>query len=154
MLNPDYKDMLRCLQRRNAKFLVVGAYAIAAHGFPRSTMDIDFWVKPELENAQAVYEAIRDFGAPLMDLTSESLSYPSVVFQIGVAPIRIDILTAISGDIDFDDAYQTALQLELDGVKLRVPSIDVLIKNKESTGREKDLLDVKALKKQCRERRL
>ena len=154
MLNPDYKDMLRCLQRRNAKFLVVGAYAIAAHGFPRSTMDIDFWVKPELENAQAVYEAIRDFGAPLMDLTSESLSYPSVVFQIGVAPIRIDILTAISGDIDFDDAYQTALQLELDGVKLRVPSIDVLIKNKESTGREKDLLDVKALKKQYRERRL
>ena len=102
-----------------------------------------------------MYEAIRDFGAPLMDLTSESLSYPSVVFQNWCCSLsRPDILTAISGDIDFDDAYQTALQLELDGVKLRVPSIDVLIKNKESTGREKDLPDVKALKKQYRERRL
>ena len=93
MLNEDYKEMLQCLAEEEVEFLLVGAYALAAHGYPRATMDIDVWVRPSPENAAAVLRAVQKFGAPLHGLTLVDLQKDDTVFQIGVAPRRIDILT-------------------------------------------------------------
>ena len=88
MLNPDYRDMLSALSAAGAEYLVVGAYALAAHGLPRATGDIDFWIRPTPANADRVLNALREFGAPLQDLTRDDLARPGTVFQIGVAPRR------------------------------------------------------------------
>ena len=97
MLNDDYKEILQRLLDEEVDFLLVGAYALAAHGYPRSTGDIDIWVKPSQENAAKVYHVILKFGAPIHDLSQDDLSKEGIVFQIGVAPRRIDFLTRISG---------------------------------------------------------
>ncbi|MCK6510403.1 nucleotidyltransferase [Myxococcota bacterium] len=144
MLNEDYKDILRALYDENVSFLLVGAYAMAAHGYPRATMDIDIWVMPSPQNAEAVLCALRRFGAPLHDLTKEDLQKEGTIFQIGVAPRRIDIITAASG-LRFEAAHKRALSVEIEGIKVYIPSIDDLITNKKASGRTKDLADVEAL---------
>jgi len=108
MLNEDYKDMLRALSEEKVRFLLVGAYALAAHGYPRATMGIDIWVMPSPSNADAVLRALRRFGAPLHNLTKEDLQKDGIIFQIGVAPRRIDIITTASG-LQFEDAYGQSL---------------------------------------------
>lgn len=102
MLNRDYKDILESLLNEGADYILVGAYALAAYGFPRATMDIDIWVDPSPDNAEKVYAALVKFGAPMDQLSVEDFSEEDTIFQIGVAPRRIDILTRISG-VDFDD---------------------------------------------------
>jgi hypothetical protein len=144
MLNNDYKDMLRALSAEKADFLLIGAYALAVHGYPRATMDIDLWVKPSPENAEAVLRALRIFGAPLHNLTREALLSDDTIFQIGVAPKRIDILTGVSG-LRFEEAFAHSLQVELEGIPIRILSIDDLILNKRASGRTKDLADAEAL---------
>lgn len=144
MLNEDYKEMLQCLAEEGAKFLLVGAYAMAAHGYPRATMDIDFWVQPSPDNAEAVLRAIRRFGAPLHDLTLADLQKDDTVFQIGVAPRRIDIITGASG-LEFNDAFRNSVSIEIEGLHVNIPSIDDLIRNKRASGRTKDLADAEAL---------
>jgi hypothetical protein len=144
MLNEDYKEMLQCLAEEDVKFLLVGAYALAAHGYPRATMDIDFWVQPSPDNADAVLRAIQRFGAPLHDLTRNDLQKNDTVFQIGVAPRRIDIITGASG-LQFNDAFQNSVSIEIEGQQVRIPSIDDLIRNKRASGRTKDLADAEAL---------
>jgi hypothetical protein len=144
MLNKDYKDMLRALSDEKVKFLLVGAYALAVHGYPRATMDIDIWVRPSPRNAAAVVRAIRRFGAPLHHLTREDLQRDGTVFQIGVAPRRIDIITAASG-LEFEGTFSRALSVTIEGIEVRVPSLDDLIRNKRASGRTKDLADAEAL---------
>lgn len=144
MLNDDYKDMLLALSQEGAEFLLVGAYALAAHGYPRATVDIDFWVRPSVENSEAVMRAISAFGAPPLNLTLSDLQKDDTVFQIGVAPKRIDIITSLSG-LEFDEAYKNSIVVELEGIQLRVPSIPDLIRNKRATGRVKDVSDANAL---------
>jgi hypothetical protein len=144
MLNEDYRDMLHALCDEKVKFLLVGAYALAAHGYPRATMDIDIWVKPSPENADAVLRALRRFGAPLHNLTNEDLQKDGIIFQIGVAPRRIDIVTAASG-LQFDEAYEHSLSVNIEGTEVRIPSVDDLIRNKRASGRTKDLADAEAL---------
>jgi len=144
MLNEDYKEMLQILSDEKVKFLLVGAYALAVHGFPRATMDIDIWVKPEPENAEAVLRALRKFGAPLCDLTEEDLQKEGTIFQIGVAPRRIDIITTADG-LYFDDAFKSSMVVTIEEIKLHVLSLDDLIRNKRSTGRTKDLADAESL---------
>lgn len=104
MFNPDFKDMLLALSEAKVDYLLVGAYAVAAHGHPRATGDLDLWVRPNTETAASVYRVLAEFGAPLHDLTIADLSNPGMVFQIGVEPSRIDILTAISG-VTFGNAF-------------------------------------------------
>ena len=140
MLNPDYRDMLSALSAAQVEYLVVGAYALAAHGLPRSTGDIDFWIRPTPENADRVFAALIQFGAPLQGLTRDDLSRAGTVFQIGVAPRRIDLLTAIDG-IDFDIAWSDRETREVDGVSVPVLSRAHLLQNKRATGRPKDHLD-------------
>ena len=144
MLNKDYKDILLALSARKAKFLLVGAYAMAAHGYPRSTVDIDLWIRSDHENALLVIQALADFGAPSSELSPEDLQKVDMVFKIGVAPRRIDILTSIDG-LKFDDAFTNSEIIEIEGVPIHVLSVADLIKNKRTTGRTKDLADAEAL---------
>jgi predicted nucleotidyltransferase len=144
MLNEDYRDMLQALVEEKVKFLLVGAYALAAHGYPRATMDIDVWVMPEPDNADAVMRAIRRFGAPLHNLTKADLVRDGTVFQIGVAPRRIDIITSASG-LDFEGALSRSSAVSIEGIEVHIPSVEDLIRNKRASGRTKDLADAEAL---------
>ena len=144
MLNEDYKDMLRALSDEKVEFLLIGAYAMAAHGYPRATMDIDIWVMPSSQNADAVLRALHRFGAPLHNLTREDLQKDGTIFQIGVAPRRIDIITEASG-LQFEEVYSRALSVNIEGIEVHIPLIDDLIRNKRASGRTKDLADVEVL---------
>jgi hypothetical protein len=104
MLNKDYKEMLQCLLEENVKFLLVGAYAVAVHGFPRATKDIDFFVWATPENASNLMRALIKFGAPLDKISESDFSSEGIIFQIGNSPRRIDIITSASG-VDFEKAY-------------------------------------------------
>ena len=145
MLNEDYKEMLSILLDYEVKFLVVGAYAMGAHGYPRATGDVDIWIKACPENSKKVYQALTAFGAPVTDLQPETFIEEGIVFQIGVTPRRIDILTTIDG-VSFAEAYEAREVIELEGLKIPFLSKQHLIRNKEATGREKDRLDVQCLK--------
>ena len=144
MLNEDYRDILQALSDEKVKFILVGAYALAAHGYPRATMDIDIWVMPSPDNAEAVLRVLRSFGAPLQNLTQKDLEEDGTVFQIGVAPRRIDIITAATG-LKFENTYQNAVLVNIDGIDVHIPSITDLIINKRATGRTKDIADAEAL---------
>ena len=144
MLNDDYKDMLRVLADEKVKFLLVGAYALAAHGYPRATMDIDIWVMPSPDNADAVLRALHRFGVPLRELSKNDLERKGTVFQIGVAPRRIDILTGVDG-LQFEDTFRRSMAVEIEGIQVHIPSVADLIRNKRASGRTKDLADAEAL---------
>jgi hypothetical protein len=144
MLNEDYKDMLHALSDEKVRFLLVGAYAMAAHGYPRATMDIDIWVMPSPQNAEDVLQALRRFGAPIQNLTKEDLQKEGTIFQIGVAPRRIDIITTASG-LQFEEVFERSLTVNIEGIEVHIPSIDDLIRNKKASGRTKDLADAEAL---------
>ena len=118
-MNPDYQDMLSALSEEGAEFLVIGAYALAAHGNPRATADIDIWVKPSPDNAERVYRALQRFGAPMEQITLGDLSTEDIVFQIGIKPRRIDILTSASG-IEFDEAWIDRLAVTVGEVEVFV----------------------------------
>jgi predicted nucleotidyltransferase len=144
MLNEDYKEMLQCLAAEGVKFLLVGAYAMAAHGYPRATMDIDIWVMPSPDNAAATLKALRRFGAALHGLSVDDLQKDDTIFQIGVAPRRIDMITGVSG-LQFEEAFTRSVKVDIDGIEVHVPSVDDLIRNKRASGRTKDLADAEAL---------
>ncbi|MDR0646120.1 MAG: nucleotidyltransferase [Elusimicrobiota bacterium] len=146
MLNNDYKDMLSALREEKVKFLLVGAYAMAAQGYPRATMDIDIWIIASAENISAVMKALKRFGAPMHNISAEDFKSDDFVFQIGVAPRRIDILTSIDG-LDFVTAFKNSCVVEVDGIAVNVLSKEDLIINKRASGRTKDLADVEELEK-------
>ena len=146
LLNKDYRDMIECLLKAGVDFMLVGGYAVALHGWPRTTFDIDFWIMANPENAKAVVQAIRAFGAPLMNLTEADFHKPGMVFQIGAAPQRIDIISAIDG-LDYSEAVGRAVRMNVDGLAIKVISLDDLIVNKRASGRPKDIVDALALEK-------
>jgi hypothetical protein len=143
-LSPDFRDLLSEFNAHGVEFLVVGAHALAAHGHVRATGDLDVWVRAEPRNAARVIRALRAFGAPLHDLTEGDLSRPGTVFQIGVAPLRIDVLTAIDG-VEFAEAWEGRMSASFAGVPVSVLSAGHLIRNKRAAGRPQDLLDVQWL---------
>lgn len=147
MLNPDFKDMLSCLKEEKVEFLIVGAYALAAHGLPRATGDIDILVRRDDMNARRIMQAIAKFGAPVSGLSEQDFTSPDMVVQFGVEPCRIDLLTKISG-VEFDDAWRNKVEVEVDGLEIYVLSKADLLKNKTATGRDKDKSDVTWLMKQ------
>ncbi len=144
MLNKDYKEMLQCLLEENVRFLLVGAYAVAVHGFPRATKDIDFFVWATPENAANLVRALAKFGAPLHDISEADLSSEGVVFQIGNSPRRIDIITNISG-VKFEQAYANKTTISIEGIEVPVISLEDLIANKRASARTQDLADVEKL---------
>jgi hypothetical protein len=141
LLNPDFRDMLFALSAAGAEYLVVGAYALAAHGLPRATGDLDIWIRRTSDNARRVWQAMERFGAPRSRLSIEDLAVPDTVFQIGVAPRRIDILTSVDA-VEFDEAWPQRKMIELEGHAVPVIGRDHLIQNKRACGRPKDLADV------------
>ncbi len=143
-MNRDFRDLLAEFNAHEVEFLVVGAHALAAHGYVRATEDLDIWVRPDPANAKKVLEALRAFGAPLHDLTEIDLTQPGLVFQIGVAPLRIDVLTAID-EVDFAEAWPGRLITKFADQSVGVLSKEHLIKNKRATGRTQDLADVERL---------
>ncbi len=144
MLNEDYRDMLQALTGEKVRFLLIGAYALAAYGYPRATMDIDIWVEPSSENADAALRALRRFGAPLQGVTASELQKDDVIFQIGVAPRRIDIITTASG-LRFQEAFERSVSIDIEGIEVHIPSLADLIRNKRMSGRTKDIADAEAL---------
>jgi hypothetical protein len=138
--------MLQTLLENEVRFLVVGAYALAVYGYPRATGDFDLWVEATQENSKKILSSLMQFGAPIGQVSEETFAEQGVVFQIGVAPRRIDILTHIDG-VDFQEAYQAKEEITLEGMAIPFLSKENLIKNKKSTGREKDILDAKTLEK-------
>jgi hypothetical protein len=144
LLNPDFRDMLSALSEEGADYLLVGAYALAVHGVPRATGDMDVWVRPSLANAARVLAALMRFGAPRGSLAEQDLITPGIVLQIGVAPRRIDILTSIDG-VDFDDAWAARHHARVEGLEIPVLARQHLIRNKKATGRPQDLADVARL---------
>ena len=146
MLNPDFRDMLSCLKSAEVEFIVVGAYALAAHGLPRATGDIDIFVNASIKNAHKVLRALREFGAPASEITVEDLTAPDNIFQLGVAPCRIDLLTSIDG-VTFDEAWRNRLRVAVDDLEIYVLSKNDLLKNKLAAARDKDKSDIAWLKK-------
>lgn len=147
MLNNDYKEMLQCLSEEGVKFLLVGAYALAVHGFPRATKDIDFFVWATPENAANLMRALLKFGAPLDGVSESDFSSEGVIFQIGNSPRRIDIITAIDG-VEFNLAYSKRLMFSIEGLQVPVISMEDLIVNKRASGRTQDLADAERLESQ------
>ena len=145
MFNQDYKEILSIFNENGVDYLVVGAYALAVHGFPRATGDIDIFVRPERDNAEKVYRSLAKFGAPLENISVEDLHEPDTVLQIGVAPRRIDILTSIDG-LNYDKASEDKENVEIGGVSIPFISKQKLIINKLATGREQDRIDAEKLK--------
>ena len=148
-MSPDFKDLLSEFNARGVEFLVVGAHALAAHGRVRATGDLDVWVRPESGNAKRVMEALAAFGAPLRDLSAEDLSRPGTIFQIGVAPLRIDVLTGIDA-VEFDEAWSSRVVAQFAGETVPVLSVSHLIRNKRAVGRAQDLADVEWLEKSAK----
>jgi hypothetical protein len=148
-MNLDFKDLLSAFNAHRVEYLVVGAHALAVHGYVRSTGDLDVWIKPELANAKRVIEALRSFGAPLHDLSEADLTRSGTVFQIGVAPIRIDVLTSIDG-VNFDEAWGARLMARFAEEPVPVLSAAHLIVNKKAVGRPQDLVDIDELEKNRR----
>ena len=141
MLNPDFRDILSTFNAAGVEYLLVGAYALAAHGVPRATGDIDLWVRPSQQNAERVWRALEGFGAPLERLSVGDLATPDVVVQIGVSPRRVDVLTSIDG-VDFDAAWPERVLVPVDGLEVPVISRRHLVANKRATGRPQDLADI------------
>jgi len=145
-MNPDFVDFLTALITANARFIVVGAHAVAAHGVPRATGDIDIWIDRTPENAARVWQALSDFGAPTaaLGLKPADLQVPETVMQIGLAPRRIDILTDVTG-LSFDQAWNRRVVHQVAVLAIPFLGREDLVHNKRAAGRYKDLGDLEAL---------
>ena len=140
-MNRDFAEMLAALSEARAEFMVIGAHAVAVYGRPRATGDLDIWIRPTRENAERVWEALTTFGAPLHQISIDDLTSDDIVFQIGVAPNRIDILTTIGG-VRFDEAWPRRTAVELWNLTVPVIGRDDLIRSKRAAGRPQDLADI------------
>ena len=143
-MNQDFLDLLRAFIDRDVRFLVVGAYALAVHGRPRATGDLDVWVDATPENAAKVMSALEQFGAPTAQVRTEDFSRPGIVFQMGLPSVRIAVLTELSG-LTFHEAWSTRTQAAFGPITADVIGREAFIKNKRATGRTRDLGDVEAL---------
>jgi hypothetical protein len=144
--NPDYRDMLSALNAEGAEYLVVGAYAVASHGLPRATRDLDVWVRATPGNASRVFRALAAFGAPLEGVSIRDFEVEGSVFQIGVEPQRVDVLTRITA-VTFDDAWPRRILADVEGVRVPVIGRAELLRNKRAVGRPQDLADAARLEK-------
>ncbi len=143
-MNRDFLEMLDALSAEGVRYLVVDAYAVAVHGYPRATGDLDLWIRPDPENAARTWQALTRFRAPLDGLAREDLEQPGLIFMMGREPNRIDLLTEVTG-LEFDTAWDRRIEIEMLGRSVPVLGLEDLIRNKKATGRPKDLLDIECL---------
>ena len=145
-LNEDFKEFIALLNANEVKYLVVGGYAVAFHGHPRYTKDLDFWIWADPDNADRLIKTLRDFGFSELRLQSSDFLNTKNVVQLGYPPNRIDLITEVSG-LNFESAYQNRKEGMFEGIPVNFISIEDLIKNKQQTGRVSDLADVEKLTK-------
>jgi predicted nucleotidyltransferase len=143
-LHQDFKDFLKLLNKNKVKYLLIGGYAVGFHGYPRATADLDIWIQMDENNARKSVKAIRQFGFDTPDLSKELFLKPDKIIRMGNPPIRIEILTSISG-VYFNDCYKNKEIAKLDGIKVSIINHNDLLKNKKASGRLKDLADVEQL---------
>ena len=143
-INPDFRDLFAALSAAEVAYMIVGGYALAYHGFPRFTKDLDVWIDATPENSAKAYRALDEFGAPISRLAPDDLAKPGLILQIGVAPNRIDILTSIEG-VAFAEAWPRREALTYGDQILAVIGRQDLIRNKRATGRPQDSLDADVL---------
>ncbi len=144
VLNQDFKEFIQSLNANNVRYPVVGGYAVAFHGHPRYTKDIDVWVEATPENALRVIQALEQFGFASLNLKAEDFLTPDQVVQLGFPPNRIDILTEAEG-VDFAECYASRMQVEMDGIPMNFIDLVNLKKNKRAAGRLQDLADLENL---------
>jgi hypothetical protein len=144
LLNPDFRDILSAFIEAKVEFLVVGGYAMAAHRLPRATKDLDLWVRPSEENAGRVLKALDAFGAPRNGLTTSDLEAEGTIYQVGVPPNRVDVITVVDG-VQFENAWQDRVEVDIDGLRIPVIGKLHLIANKRTVRRPQDLLDADLL---------
>ena len=145
MLNKDFKEFIELLLSNKVDFLVVGAHALAMHGRPRYTGDLDIWIRPEPVNVTRLIQTLDAFGFASLGVDAQDFLKPQAMVQLGCPPARIDLLTTIDG-ITFVEAVANRIYFEIDNLKLPVISVDDLIRNKLATGRINDRADVEALR--------
>lgn len=143
-VNSDFKDLLKFFNDYHVRYLVIGGYAVIQYTEPRYTKDLDIWVSTERENARAVFGALREFGAPLAGIKEEDFAQEGYVYQMGVAPVRIDILMSVTG-LTFEEAWRNRVEVDFEGIPVMFISKQDLITIKLATGRPQDLIDVKKL---------
>ena len=144
MLSKDFKEFIELLNEHSVKYLVVGGYAVAFHGYPRYTKDIDIWIELSLENADKILKALNEFGFGSLDLTPDDFLESDQIIQLGYPPNRIDILTTLK-DLKFEDCYNARVEVEILGLHIHFIDIENLKKNKRATGRPQDLADAENL---------
>lgn len=143
-MDSNYTDMLKCLNKAGVDYILVGGWAVNMYGYIRATVDLDIWIMADKDNAHKVYSALIDFGAPITEMKPEEFAEYGMIFQIGVAPCRIDIISKISG-VSYQDAVTRSVSKTIDGIPVRIISLEDLIANKKASGRIKDLADVEVL---------
>jgi hypothetical protein len=145
-MSPDFLDIVRALSDAEVRFLIVGAYAVNLYVDPRATGDLDIWVEPSVENAPRVIRALKQFGAPLNEVSESDFGRPGITFQIGISPLRIDILTEISG-VEFPEGWRDRMMHPFGPFSIPFLGKQTLIRNKRATGRPRDLADLDLLEK-------
>lgn len=140
----DFREFLECLAARDVRFLIVGGYAVAAHGHPRYTGDLDVWVWAGAENAERLLTALHDFGFESVDLVADDFTQPDRVVQLGYPPVRIDLLTSIDG-VDFQACFDRRVEVVVDGLHVPFIGLADLRRNKAASGRPQDIADLAAL---------
>lgn len=143
-VNSDFTDLLKLFNDNRVRYLVIGGYAVVQYAEPRFTKDLDLWISTDATNAQAVYNALKAFGAPLTDLTEDDFAEEGYFYQMGVPPVRVDILMGIPG-VDFESAWKNRAVVDFDGLSVIFISRQDLIQAKIVSGRPQDLLDVQML---------
>lgn len=143
-VNSDFSDLLKLFNDKNVRYLIIGGYAVVQHAEPRYTKDLDLWVSTDSANAQAVYEALREFGAPLTGLTEQDFAEEGYFYQMGKPPVRVDILMGIPG-LTFEEAWPSRVEADFDGLKVLFISPENLVTAKLASGRPQDLIDAELL---------
>ena len=143
-LPQDFKDFLRLLDAERVEYLLIGGYAVAYHGYPRATEDMDLWIASSPENSQRIVKALRKFGFDVPDLAPDLFLKPNSIVRMGVPPLRIELATTISG-VEFDECYQARVAEVLDGINVSIINLAHLKENKKASGRFRDLDDLERL---------
>lgn len=146
LTSPDFKELLSILAKHRVRYLVVGGYAVMKYTEPRFTKDLDLWIATDEENSEAVFAALKEFGAPLRDLTPANFREEGYFYQMGSPPLRLDIMMSLPG-VTFEAAWVSREKAEIEGLVVPFISRADLIKTKEASGREQDRIDVKKLRK-------
>jgi hypothetical protein len=144
MLNPDFKEFIQLLNANQVNYLIIGGYAVAIHGHPRYTKNIDIWVEMSSENADKIITALEQFGFGSLGLSAQDFQTPDQIIQLGYPPNRIDLITTPDG-IDFETCYRSKTEVMVDDIPVQFIDLDNLKKNKKASGRLQDLADLENL---------